>query len=128
MMSMRDDVSDTGAAGLCGWRHEGGCGGGHRGTGFGFAALCAIVAGLILAPGAAGAVSSFAVQTGEVCAPLPSCWADQADWFVRPMCRNWAQKPAALADLRRMAATLRDAPGGAEKFIRACANFGVRLR
>jgi hypothetical protein len=119
---MRDDVSDAGAAALCG-----GLRGLHR-AGLGLAATFAIIAGLILAPGGAGAVSSFAVQTGEVCAPLPSCWADQAEWFVRPMCRNWAQKAAAVADLRRMAATRRDAPGGAEKFIRACANFGVRLR
>ena len=125
---MRDDVSDASAAVLRGEQREGGRGRGRCGAGFSFAALCAIVAGFILAPCAAGAVSSFAVQTGEVCAPLPSCWADQAEWFVRPMCRNWAQKAAAVADLRRMAATRHDAPGGAEKFIRACANFGVRLR
>jgi hypothetical protein len=121
-MSMRNDVSDAPAAELR-WGRRG-----RRGARLGFAPNFAIIAGLILATGGAGAVSSFAVQTGEVCAPLPSCWADQADWFVRPMCRNWAENPTAVADLRRMAATRRDAPGGAENFIRACANFGVRLR
>jgi hypothetical protein len=94
------------------------------------ACLCGAIAAaeLALKPGRASAVASFAIQTGEVCTPLPSCWAGQPEWFLRPLCRNWSKKPSPRAELRRMSVERKDPPGGAETFISACANLGISLR